>query len=68
MTVFTPLQTDWKAQKKSIYLMFMKEVIYLTVKKYALSFIIQDHSKTLTDAQIDKIGKLQKNFETELAF
>ena len=36
-------------------------------KSYALSFILQDDSKTLTDAQIDKImGKLQKNFETEL--
>lgn len=36
-------------------------------KSYAVSFIIQDNSKTLTDAQIDKImGKLQKNFETEL--
>lgn len=36
-------------------------------KSYAVSFIIQDTSKTLTDAQIDKImGKLQKSFETEL--
>lgn len=36
-------------------------------KSYALSFIIQDNSKTLTDVQIDKImSKLQKNFETEL--
>mgnify|MGYP003674727043 FL=1 len=36
-------------------------------KSYALSFIIQDNTKTLTDSQIDKImGKLQKNFETEL--
>jgi phenylalanyl-tRNA synthetase beta chain len=36
-------------------------------KSYAISFIIQDSSKTLTDTQIDKImGKLQKNFETEL--
>ena len=36
-------------------------------KSYALSFTIQDSSKTLTDAQIDKImGKLQKNLETEL--
>jgi phenylalanyl-tRNA synthetase beta chain len=36
-------------------------------KSYALSFIIQDNAKTLTDAQIDKImSKLQKNFETEL--
>ena len=35
-------------------------------KSYALSFTIQDNSKTLTDAQIDKImSKLQTNFETE---
>ena len=36
-------------------------------KSYAVSFTIQDNSKTLTDSQIDKImGKLQSNFETEL--
>ena len=36
-------------------------------KSYALSFIIQDATKTLEDAQIDKImSKLQKSFETEL--
>ncbi|WP_281323987.1 phenylalanine--tRNA ligase subunit beta [Flavobacterium sp. IMCC34518] len=36
-------------------------------KSYALSFIIQDTTKTLEDAQIDKImNKLKKNFETEL--
>ncbi len=36
-------------------------------KSYALSFILQDASKTLTDEQIDKMmNKLQKNFETEL--
>lgn len=36
-------------------------------KSYALSFTIQDSTKTLTDVQIDKImSKLQKNFETEL--
>ena len=36
-------------------------------KSYAVSFTIQDNTKTLTDVQIDKImGKLQKNFETEL--
>jgi phenylalanyl-tRNA synthetase beta chain len=36
-------------------------------KSYALSFSIQDVSKTLTDEQIDKImNKLQQNFETEL--
>ena len=36
-------------------------------KSYAVSFTIQDNTKTLTDVQIDKImNKLQKNFETEL--
>jgi phenylalanyl-tRNA synthetase beta chain len=36
-------------------------------KSYAMSFIIQDHSKTLTEEQIDKVmTKLQKNFVTEL--
>jgi phenylalanyl-tRNA synthetase beta chain len=36
-------------------------------KSYALSFTIQDNTKTLEDAQIDKImNKLIKNFETEL--
>jgi phenylalanyl-tRNA synthetase beta chain len=36
-------------------------------KSYALSFTIQDNTKTLEDAQIDKImNKLIKNFENEL--
>ena len=36
-------------------------------KSYALSFTIQDNTKTLTDVQIDKImSKLTHNFETEL--
>ncbi len=36
-------------------------------KSYAISFTIQDSTKTLTDVQIDKImSKLQKTFETEL--
>ncbi len=36
-------------------------------KSYAVSFILQDDTKTLTDSQIDKImGKLQSNFETQL--
>jgi phenylalanyl-tRNA synthetase beta chain len=36
-------------------------------KSYALSFIIQDTTKTLTDVQIDKImNKLQDAFEKEL--
>ncbi|HEY0091270.1 MAG TPA: phenylalanine--tRNA ligase subunit beta, partial [Flavobacterium sp.] len=36
-------------------------------KSYAISFIIQDNSKTLTDSQIDKImSKLAQNLESEL--
>lgn len=36
-------------------------------KSYAVSFILQDDSKTLTDSQIDKImSKLQVNFESQL--
>lgn len=36
-------------------------------KSYAVSFIIQDSSMTLTDEQVEKImGKLQQNFEKEL--
>lgn len=36
-------------------------------KSYAVSFTIQDESKTLTDKQIDKImNKLQSNFEEQL--
>ena len=36
-------------------------------KSYAVSFTIQDTTKTLTDVQVDKImSKLQSNFESEL--
>ena len=36
-------------------------------KSYAISFTLQDSTKTLTDEQIDKImGKLQKNLENEV--
>ncbi|WP_298221792.1 phenylalanine--tRNA ligase subunit beta [Flavobacterium sp.] len=36
-------------------------------KSYAVSFTLQDTSKTLTDEQIDKVmGKLQKNLAAEL--
>jgi phenylalanyl-tRNA synthetase beta chain len=35
-------------------------------KSYAISFVLQDNSKTLTDAQIDKVmSKLTQNFQTE---
>ena len=36
-------------------------------KSYAVSFTLQDESKTLTDSQIEKImSKLQNNFQTQL--
>lgn len=36
-------------------------------KSYAVSFTLQDNSKTLTDSQIDKVmSKLTQSFETEL--
>jgi phenylalanyl-tRNA synthetase beta chain len=36
-------------------------------KSYAISFVLQDNAKTLTDSQIDKVmSKLTQNFETEL--
>jgi len=36
-------------------------------KSYAISFILQDDTKTLTDSQIDKVmSKLTNTFETEL--
>jgi len=36
-------------------------------KSYAVSFILQDESKTLTDKEIDSfMNKLQKSLETEL--
>jgi phenylalanyl-tRNA synthetase beta chain len=36
-------------------------------KSYAVSFILQDENKTLTDAQIDSImKKLMKNYENKL--
>lgn len=36
-------------------------------KSYAVSFMLQDSSKTLTDEQIDKImGKIRQNLETQI--
>ena len=36
-------------------------------KSYALSFLLQDEHKTLTDKQVDKVmNKLQQRFEKEL--
>ena len=70
---FKQIYTLAKQTEKS----FLKEVNLFDVyqganlpegkKSYAVSFILQDDSKTLTDTQIDKImSKLQGNFESQL--
>mgnify|MGYP003435908440 CR=1 FL=1 len=44
-----------------------KEKVGEGKKSYALSFIIQDTAKTLTDEQIDKVmNKMQKSFINDL--
>ena len=45
--------------------MCMKERIYQKEKKsYALSFVLEDKSRTLTDKQIDKVmNKLIQSYE-----
>jgi len=68
-TIYTIARQTEKSLLKNINLFDVYEGQNLPEgkKSYALSFIIQDTTKTLEDAQIDKImNKLQKNFETEL--
>lgn len=67
--VFTIAQKTEKALLKNINLFDVYEGKNLPEgkKSYAISFVLQDNTKTLTDAQIDKVmGKLTQNFETEL--
>ncbi|NPA45524.1 MAG: phenylalanine--tRNA ligase subunit beta [Chlorobi bacterium] len=62
----------YKTEKKllknvSIFDVFEDEKLGENKKSYAVSFIIQDETKTLKDKQIDKImKKLQYTFEKEL--
>jgi phenylalanyl-tRNA synthetase beta chain len=68
-TIYTIARQTEKSLLKSVNLfdVYQGDNLPEGKKSYAVSFIIQDSSKTLTDTQIDKImGKLQKNFETEL--
>lgn len=58
-----------KKNLKSVYLFDVYEGknIEADKKSYAVSFILQDENKTLTDAQIDAImNKLIKNYEEKL--
>lgn len=61
-------QTEKKLLKKVfIFDVFQGENIEKGKKSYAVSFIIQDNEKTLTDFQIDKImGNLSETFEHKL--
>jgi phenylalanyl-tRNA synthetase beta chain len=64
----TAIQTE-KSLLKDINLfdVYQGEKLPKGKKSYAVSFTIQDSSKTLTDEQIDKVmSELQKNFENEL--
>jgi phenylalanyl-tRNA synthetase beta chain len=61
-------KTERKLLKRvSIFDVYEGERIESGKKSYALSFILQDETKTLTDQQIDRImSNLIKNYETEL--
>ena len=68
-SIYTIAKQTEKALLKDINLfdVYEGQNLHEGKKSYALSFTIQDNSKTLTDTQIDKImSKLQNNFETEL--
>ena len=62
------LQTERKLLKDvSLFDVYEGKNLPEGKKSYAVSFILQDEQKTLTDKQIDKImGKLQSSFETQL--
>ncbi len=62
----TALKTEKKLLKNvSLFDVYTGQNVPEGKKSYAISFTLQDESKTLTDKQIDKImGKLQQQFET----
>lgn len=61
-------QTEKKLLKEiNLFDVYEGESLPEGKKSYAISFILQDENKTLTDKQIDKImNKLQQNFEKQL--
>jgi phenylalanyl-tRNA synthetase beta chain len=69
-TVFNVAKQTEKSLLKNISLFDVYEGSNLPEgkKSYAVSFVLQDTTKTLTDVQIDKImKKLQTNLESELS-
>jgi len=61
-------ETERKLLKKvSLFDVYEGKNLEAGKKSYAVSFVLQDNSKTLTDNQIDGImKKLQANYETKL--
>lgn len=61
-------ETEKKLLKEiSLFDVYQGDKLPQGKKSYALSFIIQDDNKTLTDKQIDKImGQLLENFEKQV--
>ena len=61
-------ETEKKLQKKvGLFDVYEGDRIEAGKKSYAVSFILQDKEKTLSDKQIESImAKLQKNFEARL--
>lgn len=61
-------QTEKKLLKKvNLFDVYDGDKLEAGKKSYAISFILQDEEKTLTDNQIEKImEKMVKNFETQL--
>ncbi|UCG28700.1 MAG: phenylalanine--tRNA ligase subunit beta [Bacteroidales bacterium] len=62
------LKTEKKMLKRlSLFDVYAEEKIGKDKKSYAISFILQDEKKTLTDKQIDQVmNRLAKAFEDEL--
>lgn len=61
-------ETERKLLKKvNLFDVYEGKNLEIGKKSYAVSFVLQDDSKTLTDAQIESImKKLQGNYETKL--
>ena len=61
-------QTEkWLLKNVSLFDVYQGKNLPEGKKSYAVSFTLQDNTKTLTDDQIDKImNKLQKNLESEV--
>ena len=64
----TAFATEKKLLKRvSLFDVYEGKGITEGMKSYAVSFILQDENKTLTDTQIDNVmSRMQKQFEMQL--